>query len=81
MKAYKNLGGNSSVVAYEYDATSICIQFKDGVKYEYTVAKLGEPIINEMKRLADAGQGLCSFISSNRPRVYNGWSRKLRLRA
>lgn len=78
MKPYKNLGGNSSVIAYEYDLMSIRVKFHDGWIYEYTVAKLGEMTISEMKRLADAGRGLGSYISSNRPRVYKGWSRKFK---
>ena len=78
MKPYKNLSGNSSVIAYEYDLMSIRVKFNNGWIYEYTVAKLGEVTIREMKQLADAGRGLGSYISSNRPRVYKGWSRRFK---
>jgi len=30
MKAYDNLGGNSGVVAYDYDSEVIKVQFDDG---------------------------------------------------
>ena len=76
MTKYKNLGNNSSISAYEYDATSIRIQFNDGSIYEYTSAKLGEAVLREMKRLADAGQGLCSYINSNR-NIRFGYSKKI----
>ena len=76
MTKYKNLVGNSPIRAYEYDATSIRIQFNDGSIYEYTSAKLGEVVLREMKRLADVGQGLCSYINSNK-NIRFGYSRKI----
>lgn len=76
MTKYKNLGGDSPIRAYEYDATSIRIQFNDGSIYEYTSAKLGEAVLREMKRLADVGQGLCSYINSNK-NIRFGYSRKI----
>ena len=33
MKAYDNLGGNSGVVAYDYDSEVIKVQFDDGWIY------------------------------------------------
>ena len=76
MTQYKNLGNNSSIRAYEYDATGIRIQFNDGSTYEYTAASLGEPLLQEMKRLADVGQGLCSYINRNK-NIRLGYSRKI----
>ena len=74
MKPYRNLGGNSSIVAYDYDMAVICIQFTSGAVYKYPAEKVGVANFQKMKQLADAGQGLCSFIHRNE-RVRNGYSR------
>jgi len=75
MEHYKNLGGDSGVVAYEIGPGSITVQFKDGSAYFYTDQSAGAASIAEMQRLAKAGQGLNSFI--NRV-VKKGYARKLR---
>ena len=75
MEHYKNLGGDSGVVAYEIGPGSITVQFKDGSVYLYTDQSAGAASIAEMQRLAKAGQGLNSFI--NRV-VKKGYDRKLR---
>jgi len=62
MDHYKNLGGNSSVVAYEIGTDSIRVQFSDGAIYRYTYASAGSNNIERMKQLAKNGQGLNSFI-------------------
>ena len=74
MERYRNLGGDSGVSAYELGAGSIIVQFKDGAKYEYTNQSAGEGAIATMHRLATAGQGLNSFISTT---VRKAYSRKL----
>ena len=75
MEHYKNLGGDSGVVAYEIGQGSITVQFKDGSVYLYTNQSAGAASIAEMQRLAKAGQGLNSFISRV---VKKGYVRKLR---
>lgn len=77
MTQYKNLGGNSSVVAYEYDATSIRIQFNDNSVYEYTDEKPGAKEVAIMIKLAEIGQGLCGYINSNK-NVRFGYARKIK---
>lgn len=62
MEIYKNLGGDSSVVAYEIGADSITVQFSDGSIYLYTYRSAGVGNIEEMKILARTGHGLNSFI-------------------
>lgn len=64
MQRYKNLGGNSNVSAYEYGPDFIRVQFKDGSVYLYTNSSAGSKNIETMKKLADAGQGLNSFINT-----------------
>jgi len=69
MHYYSNLSGNSSVVAYEYGADFIRVQFNSGYPYVYSYHSAGRNNVEEMKRLANVGQGLCSFI--NRRVKYN----------
>lgn len=75
MERYKNLGGNSNVVGYDLGNGSIQVQFGDGSLYEYTSVSAGATAIATMHRLAAAGQGLNSFISTT---VRKSYSRKLR---
>ncbi len=75
MKKYANLGGDSNVHSYEIGQGKITVQFNDGVFYEYTDLSTSAVNIAEMCRLADAGQGLNSFIART---VKKGFSRKWR---
>lgn len=63
MKRYRNLSGESGVVAYESHAHSIVVKFQDGASYEYTEQSTGADAIRLMKELASRGQGLSTFIS------------------
>lgn len=66
MTPYKNLSGNSGVEAYEIGPDFIRVQFRKTSKtYLYTHASAGASNIEEMKVLAEAGQGLSGFISQN----------------
>lgn len=66
MTAYRNLSGNSSIVAYEINEDSIHVLFKSGVyrNYLYNSVRPGKAVVERMKRLAAEGRGLGSFISS-----------------
>lgn len=68
MKRYRNLSGNSGVVAYDDPPGAIVVQFTDGEPYKYTDASAGRDVVAEMQRLARAGRGLSSYISRNKPR-------------
>jgi hypothetical protein len=63
MQRYKNLNGESGVVAYDIGTRSITVQFTGGDRYLYTFDSAGAANIAEMQRLAKTGRGLCSFIS------------------
>ena len=63
MKRYRNLGGDSGIVAYEDGEDFIRVQFSDGSIYRYNYTKPGPNDVERMKRLAEKGQGLNSFIS------------------
>jgi hypothetical protein len=75
MKQYRDIGGDSGVSAYEYGADWIQVQFKDGSVYEYTNSSAGQGNIDAMKKFAEAGDGLNSFINTN---VRKSYSRKIR---
>lgn len=75
MKAYKDINGDSGIAAYDYGDDWIKVQFKDGHAYEYLASNIGQAHITTMKGLADAGNGLNSYIMRN-PTVRNGWSSK-----
>lgn len=63
MKRYRNVSGDSGVVAYELGADSIAVKFVDGRTYLYTAASAGAGNIAAMQQLAKAGRGLSTFIS------------------
>jgi hypothetical protein len=63
MEPYKNLGGDSDVVAYEIGSDSITVEFRDGAIYVYNYQSTGKTDVEQMKTLAVAGQGLNGFIS------------------
>lgn len=75
MERHKDLSGNSGVSAYELSSHGIVVQFKNGWNYEYTSQSAGAATIATMHRLAPAGRGLGSFISTI---VQQGYSRKFR---
>jgi hypothetical protein len=75
MHPYRNLSGSSGVVAYELAAGSITVEFQDGWKYDYTEASAGPDAVATMHRLAKAGQGLSTFISTS---VRAAYTRKFR---
>lgn len=65
MQRYANLSGDSGVVEYELGRVSIAVKFQDGPTYLYTYASAGALHVEEMKKLAAAGRGLCTYISRN----------------
>ena len=63
MEPYRNLRGDSSVRAFELGPDSITVEFSSGATYLYTNSLTGSYNIEQMKRLAEKGAGLGSFIS------------------
>ncbi|HSC39270.1 MAG TPA: hypothetical protein VLD19_15410 [Chitinophagaceae bacterium] len=63
MQRYKNISGDSGVVAYETGDDYIKVRFIDGVVYLYTNAVTGQHHISQMKKLAAKGLGLSAYIS------------------
>lgn len=75
MERYSNHGGDSNVHSYEIGHDSIAVMFNGGATYLYTVASTGTSDIEEMKRLAEHGEGLNSYIGRI---VKKRFARKLR---
>ncbi len=64
MPRYANLGGDSGVESYEIGDDSITVVFSTGVlPYRYTYASAGAANIEQMKSLAQRGEGLNEFIN------------------
>ncbi|MCC6370613.1 MAG: hypothetical protein IT236_06405 [Bacteroidia bacterium] len=64
MKTYKNLSGNSGVVAYEMGEKFICIKFEgESSIYTFNYRRPGRALVEQMKALALKGQGLSTFIT------------------
>jgi len=63
METYKNLGGDSGVSSFEIGSDYIEVEFDDGAIYLYTYESAGEYNIEEMKKIANSGEGLNSFIN------------------
>jgi hypothetical protein len=64
MEPYRNIAGNSGVSAYEIGPDYITVEFSDGGSYRYTYASAGQENVERMKGLAQAGQGLNTFINT-----------------
>jgi hypothetical protein len=70
LERYRNLSGTSGAVAYEIADDAITVQFADGGIYVYSYASAGRHNVEQMKTLALAGRGLCSFISRHVAHAY-----------
>ena len=66
MTPYRNLNGNSNIVAYETTEDSIHVYFGSGThrNYLYNYVYPGKAAIDSMKILASQGHGLNSYIST-----------------
>ena len=62
IKTYLNKRGTSNVTAYEILPTSIKVQFKGGAWYSYSYSSAGMANVEQMKKLAESGFGLNSYI-------------------
>lgn len=65
MTTYKNLSGNSGVTAYKIHEEGIYVQFQKEVIYYYSYSAPGKDHVENMKKLAENGKGLATYISQN----------------
>ena len=63
MHRYRNLSGNSGVEAFELVRDGIVVRFRGGATYLYDYAVPGRAAVERMKRLADEGRGLSTYIT------------------
>jgi hypothetical protein len=78
MERYRNLGGNSGVLAFEIGEHFIVIEFapRSGARerfYRYTTRSAGAAAVHEMQRRARAGRGLATFIAQSNPGYEARW--------
>ena len=65
MIKYKNLSQESGILNYAILTDGIRVQWVGGDIYYYSNDSTGEEHIVEMKRLAEKGRGLATYISQN----------------
>lgn len=73
MQAYKNTARNSGVTAFENGPDFIRVRFRGGITYLYTYQSAGKSKVEKMKKLALAGRGLSTYISTE---VKEGYAEK-----
>ncbi|QOY94013.1 hypothetical protein IM543_21270 [Massilia sp. UMI-21] len=75
MHRYRNMSGDSGVVAYDIGQDAITIEFRGGERYLYTERSAGAENIARMQELAREGRGLSTFVSQH---IRARYARKLR---
>jgi len=74
MPAYRDFDGDSGVVFYRYGGDRIEVEFQRGIQRHYTdtytYASAGAGHIEHVRRLADAGDGLNSYLNKNVAKLY-----------
>jgi hypothetical protein len=66
MARYKNHTGRSNITSYNVGKDFIQVSFMGSDKvYKYSHASAGKDHIDEMKKLAESGTGLSSYIAKN----------------
>lgn len=75
MERYKDWDDDSNIVAYEIGDDFLIIEFRNGrVRfYRYSYISTGQSRVEHMKQLARAGDGLNSFISTQKPQYESKW--------
>ena len=63
LKPYRTADGDSGVAAYECGPGWIHVRFRRGGTYRYDSGHPGAPHVVEMQRLAEAGDGLNTYIN------------------
>lgn len=72
MERYRNAGGDSGVSAYEIGSDYIIVKFSGTVRtYRYSYRKAGQNHVENLKRLAQSGSGLNSYINKHVKNLYD----------
>ena len=74
MERFSNIGGDSGVSAYEIGYDYIKVKFS-GISrtYTYSYRKAGSYHVENMKRLAQSGNGLNKYINKHVKCLYDQW--------
>jgi len=64
MQPYANNSGKSGVIAYLIGSDFIVVQFTHNSFYKYTYSSAGQSAVETMKRFAQSGSSLGTFIST-----------------
>lgn len=69
MEHYRDWDNDSNIVAYEIGPDFITVEFRNGPTrfYTYTFGSAGAHAVEEMSRLARAGDGLNAYINEHKP--------------
>ncbi|TGD73359.1 hypothetical protein E4634_10015 [Mangrovimicrobium sediminis] len=70
MERYRDTDRDSGVVLYETGPNFIRVQFSDGSQYLYTYSSAGSHHIENMKQLAQRGDGLNAYINRHAKKSY-----------
>ncbi len=75
MENYRDWDNDSGIVAYEIGSDYVIVQFKSGRNrfYKYTYGTAGSSNIEEMKRMAQAGDGLNEFVVEREINYESKW--------
>ena len=72
MERYKNSGGDSGISAYEIGSDYIIVKFSSTVRtYRYSYRKAGQNHVENLKRIAQSGRGLNSYINNYVKNLYD----------
>ncbi len=63
MQQYRDINGDSGVAEYQIEPGKIIVRFSKGGTYLYDSTKPGARHVEEMQRLARAGDGLNAYIN------------------
>lgn len=74
-RRYKSRSGDSGVSRYAIGPTYIIVEFKFTESYRYDYSAPGRQKVETMKKLAEAGEGLTTFINQE---VRDDYAEKLR---
>jgi hypothetical protein len=69
MTSYSSKSGKASgVTGYRIGRDFIVVQFHGSKNYKYSYQSAGKPVVEKMKRLALASEGLSTYITQNDPK-------------
>lgn len=72
MERYRNSGGDSGVSAYEIGNDYITVKFSATIRtYTYSYRKAGITHVENMKKLAQSGNGLNTYINRYVKNLYD----------